>query len=62
MLLVLEEVAVVDDGLDHAAHVVGLVRTVGHDVQQLGAEPLGSSSTATRGGSSRLLEGRKPNR
>ena len=36
VLVDLEELAVVDDPADHVAHVVGLVRAVGHDVVELG--------------------------
>ncbi len=57
----LAELAVVEHMLDHAVHVVGLVRGVRDHGIQFGIV-LGhltpSSLTASTGGSSRLLEGR----
>ena len=41
VLVHLEELAVVDDQLDDVAHVVGLVRVLGHDLVELGVHPLG---------------------
>jgi hypothetical protein len=38
---ILEELAVIDDHLDDLLHIVGLVGRLGHDVGQLGREPLG---------------------
>ena len=41
VLVDLEELLVVDDQLDHVAHVIRLVGVVGHDVVELGVHALG---------------------
>jgi len=50
---VLEELAVVDHGLDDLVHVVGQVRAVGQQCVELGAQPVGVVGVVVDGG---LLE------
>ena len=60
VLLDFEEVAVVDDGVDDILDVVGLVGFVGNDgVELRRRRGRWDRCRASRGGSSRLLEGRK---
>ena len=62
----LEELAVVEHVGDHLVHVVGLVRRVGDERVEFRVRlvrlwfrcPVPPSAAASRGGSSRLLEGR----
>jgi hypothetical protein len=62
VLVDLEELAVVDDEPDHVAHVVGLFGASGTTVSSSGSIRCGSSVGCTRGGISRLFEGRKEKR
>ena len=57
-----EEVALIDDAADHVAHVVALLRIDGHELCSARGWDRRCSSEGSRGGSSRLFEGRKLSR
>ena len=62
VLVHLQELAVVDDQMDHVAHVVRLVGAVGNHLVKLRIHPRRVVGRRTRGGVSRLFCGRNDSR